>query len=378
MRTDLLALAEAVPEQAGGKAGALGALLRAGLPVPDGVVVPVHVADPDLPGACAAAVAALGDGALAVRSSAPSEDAVHASAAGQLSTVLGVVGPAGVVEAVRQVRASVRSDRYRAYAGRAADPGTAVLVQRLVDADVAGVLFTADPARPGHPALVEAAHGLGEPVVSGRVTPERYRVATDGAVRWEPGRQDVRLDRRGTRLVRSAVDRRLRARPALDDAAVRQVVALGERARAVLGMPLDVEWALAGGHAWLLQARPVTARVPLGPGPQEGRAVLTGVAASAGTAVGPVRRVRGPADFGRVRPGDVLVCPWTDPAWTPLLGVVAAVVTETGGLLSHAAIVARERRVPAVVGVAGVLGALADGQVVRVDGAAGTVHRVAP
>jgi pyruvate,water dikinase len=366
----LIDLARATPEQAGGKAGALGVLLRAGLPVPDGVVVPVDTADADLAGVGDAAVAALGAGAVAVRSSAPSEDAAHASAAGQLATVLGVVGPDRVAEAVRRVRASVRSDRYRAYAGRAADSATAVLVQHMVDADVAGVLFTADT---GGPALVEAAHGLGEPVVSGWVIPDRFRVAAGGAVTWEPGTQQARLDRRGDRLVRSAVDPGGRT---LDDAAVREVVALGERARAVLGVPLDVEWALAGGRLWLLQARPVTARLPRADGGGADGADLAGVGASGGTAVGPVRVVRGPADFGRVRPGDVLVCPWTAPAWTPLLGVVAAVVSETGGLLSHAAIVARERRVPAVVGVTGALGALADHEVVRVDGDAGTVRRV--
>jgi pyruvate,water dikinase len=343
--------------------------------VPDGVVVPVDAADTDLTGVGAAVVGALGDGALAVRSSAPTEDAAHASAAGQLVTVLGVVGPDRVDEAVRQVRASVRADRYRAYAGPAADRGTAVLVQRLVDADVAGVLFTSDPDRAGQPALVEAAHGFGESVVSGRVTPERYRVGPGGVVRWEPGAQGERLDRRGTGLVRSAVDP---GPSALGDSAVREVVALGERARDVLRMPLDVEWARAGGRLWLLQARPVTARLTHVARARAGDGDLVGVGASGGIAVGPAQLVRGPADFDRVRPGDVLVCPWTEPAWTPLLGVVAAVVTETGGLLSHAAIVARERRVPAVVGVPGVLGALTDGAVVRVDGDAGTVHRVVP
>lgn len=369
-----ITLADATVRTAGAKAGTLGTLLRRGFPVPAGVVLPVDLPDDDLATVCGAVVAALGGGALAVRSSAASEDSVHGSAAGQLTTVLAVTGTADLVAAVRRVRASVRSERYRAYAGEAADGGTAVLVQQLVDADVAGVLFTADPALPGGTALLEAGRGLGEPVVSGRVTPERYRVTAGGAVRWEPGRQDVRLDRRDDRLVTSPVAPALRGRRTLDDRTVREVVALGDRAGALLGGPLDVEWALAGGRLWLLQARPVTAAVPgAGPSTVPGGA-LVGVPASPGTAVGPVRVVRGPADFGRIRAGDVLVCAFTEPAWTPLLGVVAAVVTAAGGLLSHAAIVARERRVPAVVGVPGVLGAFADGQVVRVDGSAGTVE----
>ncbi|GAB2585287.1 PEP-utilizing enzyme [Kribbella endophytica] len=101
--------------------------------------------------------------------------------------------------------------------------------------------------------------------------------------------------------------------------------------------------------------------------------MLHGRPASAGTASGPARIVRGPEDFDRVRRGDVLVCRFTDPAWTPLFGVVAAVVTEIGGPLSHAAIVAREQRIPAVVGVADAMSLLDDSKPVTVDGTAGTV-----
>lgn len=100
---------------------------------------------------------------------------------------------------------------------------------------------------------------------------------------------------------------------------------------------------------------------------------VTGTPGSPGLATGPARVVHGPDDFTRVRPGDVLVCRFTEPAWTALFGVVAAVVTETGGLLSHAAVVAREHGIPAVLAVPGVTATLRDGQTVTVDGAAGRV-----
>jgi pyruvate,water dikinase len=103
---------------------------------------------------------------------------------------------------------------------------------------------------------------------------------------------------------------------------------------------------------------------------------VTGVPASPGRALGPARLVRSVDDFGRLRPGDVLVCRTTDPAWTPLFHLAAAVVTETGGLLSHAAIVARECRIPAVVSAADAMALLADGTPVVVDGALGTVTGV--
>ncbi|MDX2973604.1 PEP-utilizing enzyme, partial [Kribbella solani] len=102
--------------------------------------------------------------------------------------------------------------------------------------------------------------------------------------------------------------------------------------------------------------------------------MLTGVPASRGTASGPVRVVRGPQDFADVRPGDILVCRCTDPAWTPLLGIVAGVVTEVGGVLSHAAIVARERGIPAIVSVPAATTRLRNGTQITLDATTGAVH----
>ena len=104
-------------------------------------------------------------------------------------------------------------------------------------------------------------------------------------------------------------------------------------------------------------------------------AVLTGVGASPGTACGTARTVQSLDQFSSVRPGDVLVCRTTDPAWTPLFGVVAAVITETGGMLSHAAIVAREYGIPAVLGITDALTRITTGTTLMVDGTHGTVHR---
>jgi pyruvate,water dikinase len=145
----------------------------------------------------------------------------------------------------------------------------------------------------------------------------------------------------------------------------------------LLGGPADIEWALAGDEIWILQARPVTAPLPAAPrtpaAPAPG--TLAGTAGSPGTATGRACLITGPRDFHRVGPGDVIVCRCTDPAWTPLFTIAAGVVTETGGMLSHAAIVARERRIPAVLGVPGAMTALRDGEIVVVDGSAGTVRQ---
>ena len=366
----------------GAKAWHLGLLLRAGLPVPEGVVVTGRVSADDLRGA---PWDELLDGAVAVRSSAPGEDGPDASFAGQLRTELGLRGPEDVAAAVERCATSVTSDHVVAYARRTGSPlpdRIPVIVQRMVPADLAGVLVTRDPLSGARVTVLEASWGLGPSVVDGAVVPDTVRVAADGTVSTRPGDKAVRLDLTPVGLARTPVVGADRTRPCLTDPLVRTLTDLGRRCEELLGGPVDVEWVVADGEVRLLQTRPMTALPAAGAsktdvsGPPEGRSAhpgLTGTASSPGVAAGPVRVVRDVDGFSAVRRGDVLVCRTTDPAWTPLFGVVAAVVTETGGMLSHASIVAREVGIPAVVGVAGALDALVDGTHVTVDGDHGLV-----
>ncbi|MDG4785745.1 PEP/pyruvate-binding domain-containing protein [Micromonospora sp. WMMD1102] len=404
----LIDLADAEPSTSGGKAAVLARLLGAGLPVPPGFVVPTAayeaaVAGLDLaePGAArrrigelplapalveaiSRALARLRHESVAVRSSASGEDTADGTAAGQHDTFLGVSGPEQVAGAVGGCWASLWSERavgYRRWLathGPDRSPTMAVLVQRLVDADVAGVLFTGAEVR------IEASWGLGESVVGGRVTPDSWTVHGDTVLRRVLGGKANRLDRVRSRVVARAVPLADQERFCLTDEQLGRLVALGRDTADLLGGPQDIEWAIADGRIWLLQARPVTAPPPDAPAahpgqprhgrsPAVGTSVLTGTPGSPGIAVGPARVVGGPGDFARVRAGDVLVCRTTDPAWTPLFGVVAAVVTETGGVLSHAAIVAREQGLPAVLSVPGAMAALPDGATVEVDGGTGRV-----
>lgn len=145
----------------------------------------------------------------------------------------------------------------------------------------------------------------------------------------------TRLDRRGTQLITRDVPPDSQNQPTLDDPAAIGLARLGQKAAEVLGGALDIERAIAGGRVWLLQARPVTAAPPP---PAAGAATppgsLAGTPGSQGTVTGTARIVLGPGDFARVHPGDILVCPYTDPGWTLLLRIAAGVVTETGGVLS--------------------------------------------
>ncbi|MFD0474321.1 PEP/pyruvate-binding domain-containing protein [Nonomuraea thailandensis] len=261
----------------------------------------------------------------------------------------------------------------------------AVIVQRQLDAEVSGVMFT--PAGPGGATEIEASWGLGPSVVGGTVTPDSFRVAGDGTVTRTIADKRTRLDRHGTRLAVRDVPAGDRKRAAIDDATAARLAALGAEIAGVLGGPQDIEWSIADGRLWILQARPITAALPPRPSPPDPPATavvpagaaelpagsLTGTPGSRGTATGPARIVRGPGDFTRVRQGDILVCPFTDPAWTPLLRIAAGVVTETGGVLSHAAIVAREQAIPAVLGIPDATRTLHDGTLITVDGATGTV-----
>ncbi|MGA4992511.1 PEP/pyruvate-binding domain-containing protein [Nonomuraea bangladeshensis] len=388
----IVPLRSAAAGTCGGKAGALGALLSAGLPVPDGFVVPfaaylAAVRDLDLGpdrrraiealpvqaaliDALGQALGELGDPPVAVRSSAAHEDTGQMSAAGQHDSFLAVRGAGAVADAVRACWASLFTPRAVDYHQGAADLAMAVLVQRHLDAEASGVMFT--PAGPNDPVRIEASWGLGPSVVGGTVTPDAYRVAGDGTVTRALAHKRTRLDRRGDRLVTSDVPADARDQPSIDDATAALLAELGKQIAALRGGPQDVEWAIADGRPWILQARPVTAAPPPW-STHHPSATLTGTPGSHGIATGTARIIRGPRDFARARPGDIIVCPFTDPAWTPLLRIAAGVVTETGGVLSHAAIVAREHGIPAVLGIPQATSRLHDDSTITIDGTTGTV-----
>ncbi|MCC8930587.1 PEP/pyruvate-binding domain-containing protein [Rhodococcus sp. I2R] len=376
----LTRLSEATRTDSGGKAAMLGALLREGLPVPDGFVVPTGTEiGRSRRDSVARELGRLGDPVVAVRSSATNEDTEDASAAGQYESIIGVQGADDVCQAIMVCRESASAARVGDYwrrtggASRASD--MAVLVQPVIEAEVSGVLFT--PQQIGEPTRIEASWGLGLSVVGGTVTPDTCEVAPDGTVVCSVGSKQTRIDLNhelGGIATSTVAPDQQHAR-ALDDDAVAVLADLGGRIARVLGGPQDVEWAVAGGVVWILQARPITAALPAStfPGSSGPAAALSGTPGSHGTVTAAARIVRGPSDFGAVRRGDIVVCPYTGPAWTPLFKIASGVVTETGGALSHAAIVAREYGIPAVLGVPDATTRVDDGALIAVDGTAGTV-----
>ena len=254
----------------GGKAVQLGEALRARLPVPDGFALSAQWVDRLVSG----------DGAaldelrellpavrqpVAVRSSAVGEDSAGASFAGQHATCLHIEPEVGaIVEAVRHVWASGRTDSARAYRERlgiAGDPQVGVVVQRMVEPSVAGVLFSRDPVSGQDVRVIEAAWGLGEVVVAGLVTPDRFRIARDGTViERTPGFKDLLIRRNrsgGTEQVE--VDNDRAEALCLDDAQLVALHRLAQQCETVFGGQQDLEWAFADAELFLLQRRPITA-----------------------------------------------------------------------------------------------------------------------
>ena len=417
----------------GGKGANLGELTRAGFPVPPGFVVTVDayrrfdeanglgaqvadrlarldVNDPDALRAAADAIQALvrrgrvpddvrdavlaayarlsvestTDGELvAVRSSGTVEDTAQFSFAGMFQSVLNVRGPEALVRAVKECWASGFSARllfYRAKQGLAGELLIAAAVQKMVQSDHAGVVFTADPATNDRTRMViEGAWGLGEVVVLGQVTPDHYVVdkRTLDIVERATARKAFMLTRDPAtgENVQVTLAEEKGAAPVLTDDEVRQVAELARRDEEHYGAPQDAEWAFEGGRLYLVQTRPITTLVEKAKSPpaESHRVLLHGLGTGPGTATGPVRVLASPDDARALQRGEVLVTTMTSPDWVPIMRRAAAVVTDAGGMTSHAAIVSRELGIPCVVGTREATRTLRDGMIVTVNARAGTV-----
>ncbi len=342
-----------------------------------------------------AAYDALGDGPVAVRSSATAEDLAEASFAGQQATFLNIEGGVNVVEAVQRCWASLFEARaifYREQAGWGhLDVDLAVPVQRMIQSESSGVMFTVDPiSNDANRLVIEAAFGLGEAVVAGLVSPDHFEVdKRAGAIlQRQIFVQDRKLERAPIGVIDPehganrwfALSETDGAKPKLSDDQVIELSQIGQRIESHYGSPQDIEWGWAEGQFFLLQTRPITT-VGLSassngdnpaPTPQSAP-ILDGSPASPGIASGRIRVVSDARQTGNIAEGDVLVAEMTTPDFVPAMKRAAAIITERGGRTCHAAIISRELGVPCVVGAAGAV-QLAEGRQVTVDGANGLIY----
>ncbi len=255
--------------QYGNKAVRLGAALRAGLPVPDGLALSVDFVS-SVAQAAEGRLAelerllTLGGGFIAVRSSASAEDSARASFAGQYPTELNVTTALGLGTALQRLALSAHSESaalYRQHMGITSPPKVAAIVQGMIDAEVAGVLFTRDPLSGAATCLIEASWGLGEAVVGSRVTPDSFRLDAQGKVgERRAGAKEAELQLRPGGGLQEVTVSGSRVRSlCLNDTQLQQLFALASRCTRLFGAGLDLEWAYTKGEVFLLQCRPITA-----------------------------------------------------------------------------------------------------------------------
>ncbi|WP_178916285.1 phosphoenolpyruvate synthase [Natronomonas gomsonensis] len=326
-----------------------------------------------------------GESFVAVRSSATAEDLPDASFAGQQETFLNITRE-DLVDRVKRCWASLFTQRaiyYRNEQGFDHEiVDIAVVVQQMVDAEKSGVLFTSHPSTGESKIIIEAAWGLGEAVVSGSVSPDNYVVDRDTGEVLETTVADKKIEmvkdpETGKTIERDVEDDRRKAQ-VLDKSEIEKLVDIGERAENHYDEPQDIEWAIIDGEVYMLQSRPITT---ISEGATEsaaadgngGDVLVKGLGASPGIASGPVRIVRKLDQLDKVGEGDIIVTEMTTPDMVPAMKRASGIITDEGGMTSHAAIVARELGAPAVVGTGDGTEILGDGQVVTLDGDKGTV-----
>jgi len=335
--------------------------------------------------------------AVAVRSSATAEDLPDASFAGQQETFLNVCGADDVIHKVKEVFASLYNDRaiaYRVHHGfKHEDVFLSAGVQLMVRSDVgaSGVLFTLDTESGFRDAVfVTASYGLGEMVVQGAVNPDEFyvykptlKVGKPAILRRQRGAKQQRMvysTNPGERVRIEETPAALRAKFCISDADVHELAKQALVIEQHYGRPMDIEWAKDGntGKIYIVQARPETVK-SRGRATQierfqlkaHGKVLAKGRAIGQKIGAGTARVIRSLKDMSRVQAGDVLVADMTDPDWEPVMKRAAAIVTNRGGRTCHAAIIARELGVPAVVGTGDALDKIADGVDVTISCAEG-------
>ncbi|MEM2963613.1 MAG: phosphoenolpyruvate synthase [Candidatus Anstonellales archaeon] len=345
---------------------------------------------------------------VAVRSSATAEDLPTASFAGQQASFLNVIGGAEVMQAVKECWASLfeaRAIYYRQENGfDHLRVGLCAVVQEMVQSEVAGVLFSVDPITARRDWIsIEAAYGLGEVVVSGAITPDRYIVSKKERriVEKKVAVQDWMIIKRNGRNERVDVEATKKAVQKLTDKQILELAQLAVIIEDHYKKPQDIEWAYMNDKAYIVQSRPITtlkdiieeeegvtksAAAPsslqeerkdtgaLKTKLTDAKIIVRGLGAAPGIGKGNVRHVPTPKDIVKMKNGEILVTEMTTPDFVPAMKKASAIITDTGGMTCHAAIVSREMGIPCIVGSGNATKVLKEGQFVTVDASHGIVY----
>lgn len=315
---------------------------------------------------------------VSIRSSATTEDLADASFAGQQESFLNVKGDSSLMEHVKRCFSSLYTPRAIFYRKKKGFSGAliAVVVQKMVDSEKSGVVFSRDPVKQDDNIAMEAVFGLGEGIVSGKIHPDSYIVDRDLEIK------DIKLANKKIAVVRNSggsneivrLSEEKSQSQVLSRAEIKEVADFAIKLEDHYGKPQDIEFALESGEVYIIQSRPITTLGNKQEGKElEGTVLVEGLAASPGVGVGNVRIVKGMEDLVNVKKGDVMVTEMTNPDMVVSMQKSVAIVTDEGGMTSHAAIVSREMGIPAIVGTSEATSKLKDGSKVTVDGFNGKV-----
>ncbi|MDI6707647.1 MAG: phosphoenolpyruvate synthase [Candidatus Thermoplasmatota archaeon] len=324
---------------------------------------------------------------VAVRSSATAEDLPAASFAGQQETYLNIKGEKALLENIKKCWASLYTPRaifYRVEHGFQHEKvGMAVVVQKMINSDLSGVIFTSHPITGDKKVVIEAGYGLGETTVGGKITPDTY-VVDQLTLKLEDKKisaQKIKYTRSEEgRSIEVDVPEEVQASQKLTDEQIYKLAEYGKRIEEFYTIPMDVEWCIENSDIYIVQARPITALKPKAEELKEKREVapyegiLKGLPASPGIASGKVVIIKDSTELAKVKKGNVLVTTMTSPDMVPAMRRACAIVTDEGGMTCHAAIVSRELGIPCIVGTGNATGVLQEGMEITVDAKTGVVY----
>jgi len=326
---------------------------------------------------------------VAIRSSATSEDSKDASFAGQQETYLNIKGEASVIDSVRRAWASLFETRALFYRHNARldqlRTGISLVVQKMVQSDTSGVMFTNDPVTGNKQRIIiEAIYGLGEYIVQGRITPDHYEVDKSDfkIVDKKIAEQSIRLVYKKGENVRDFVPEKIRKLQKITDEQIEEIAKIGKEIENHYYFPQDIEWAVEKEKIYIVQTRPITTIGKKADSKSsnvkqtslsDAKKLVVGDPACPGIGIGRVKIIQNVKDISKVQSGDILVASMTNPDYVPAMKKAAGIITERGGRTSHAAIVSREFGIPAIVGAVGATKRLSENQIVTVNGATGEV-----
>jgi pyruvate,water dikinase len=322
---------------------------------------------------------------VAVRSSATTEDLAEASFAGQQDSFVNIKGNHELLKAIKKCFASLFTARATYYRNkkkfRHEDALLAVVVQKMVDSEKSGVMFSKDPSYKNDNVIIEAVFGLGDGIVSGSITPDKYIVSKDSEI-LDKKISDKKIaftrDSSGGKTIVNLREEKSKSQ-VLTDYEIIKLSETGLKLEEHYRKPQDIEFAIEGDSIYIVQTRPITtmeSRVDIS---QKkgivGEPILTGLAASPGIASGKIKIVERMSDLDKISTGDILVTKMTNPDMVVTMQKAAAIITDEGGLTAHAAIVSREMGIPCIVGTQTATITLKENEIVTVDGYTGKIYK---